>query len=164
MNKSFLPRPSAWLAGAAFLALATGVSSAAPVQTGLLHCNVAPGVGLIIASSRELSCVFTSYRHREYYTGSIRRVGLDVGFTTGGQFVWGVFSAGPIRQPYALAGEFVGATVDGSIGGGLSANVLIGGNGSSISLQPLSVGTESGLNLSAGVGAVTLAPMLSAGR
>lgn len=164
MNRTFLPKLSAWLAGAAFLGLAIGSSNAAPLRVGLLQCNVAPGVGLILASSRQLSCVFSTRHHREYYTGTISRIGLDVGFTSGGQFVWGVFSAGPIHQPYVLAGEFAGVGADASIGGGLSANALVGGFGRSISLQPLSVGVQTGLNLSAGVGAISLEPAATAAR
>ncbi|MEJ0092293.1 MAG: DUF992 domain-containing protein [Methylocella sp.] len=163
MNKSILPRLSAWLAGVVFLGLAAGVAAAAPVRTGLLECNVAPGVGLLVASSRALSCVFSTHHHREYYTGTIDRVGLDVGFTTGGRFVWAVFSAGPVR-PFALAGQFVGVGGDASLGGGLSANALVGGFGRSISLQPLSVGVQTGLNLSAGVGSITLEPTAAAAR
>ncbi len=164
MIKPFLPKLSAWLVGAAFLGLATGVSDAAPLRAGMLECNVAPGVGLIIASSRQLTCVFSSHHHREYYTGTINRVGVDIGFTTGGRFSWAVFSAGPVNRPYSLAGQFVGVGGDATFGGGLSANALVGGFGRSISLQPLSVGVQTGLNLSAGVGSITLEPSATAAR
>lgn len=159
MKAFFRPKLSALLAGAALIALAGGVASAAPLRAGLLECNVAPGVGFIVTSSRALSCVFKPRRGlREYYAGTISRFGLDLGFTAGGRFVWAVFNAGRVWQPYSLAGEFVGAGGDASFGGGLSANVLVGGNGRSISLQPLSLGVQTGLNLSAGVGAITLEP------
>ncbi|MGH6839762.1 MAG: DUF992 domain-containing protein, partial [Methylocella sp.] len=44
------------------------------------------------------------------------------------------------------------------LGAGGSANTLVGGYGDSISLQPLS-GETTGLNLSAGIGALTLQPI-----
>ena len=159
MNRFFHPRLLAWILGAALLGLTTGGSSAARVQSGLLECNVAPGVGLIITSSRALHCVYRPRHGRpEYYVGTISRLGLDIGATGPGRFVWGVFSAGRVHHPYALAGQYAGAGAGVTVGGGLTANVLVGGNGNSISLQPLSVGAQTGLDLSAGVGALTLEP------
>jgi Protein of unknown function (DUF992) len=157
MNASFLPKLAAWLAGGTLIA-AAGASEAAP-RAGLLQCNVAPGVGLIITSDRALSCVLTPRRGpRQYYVGTIRNFGLDIGFTKGGRFAWAVLTAGSALPSNALAGEFVGASGSASFGGGLGANVLVGGNNRSISLQPLSVGVQSGVNLSAGVGALVLQP------
>jgi Protein of unknown function (DUF992) len=49
------------------------------------------------------------------------------------------------------------------LGAGGTANALVGGNSNSISLQPLS-GTSTGLNLSAGIGALTLQPVISSNR
>jgi hypothetical protein len=45
-----------------------------------------------------------------------------------------------------------------SLGAGLGANVLVGGNGRSIALQPLSVSATTGLNIAAGVGDLFLEP------
>ncbi len=158
MIRLFRLKLAAWLAGAAVLSGMAGGAAAAP-RVGLLECNVAPGVGLVVVSSRTLACVLTP-RHgpREYYTGTINRFGLDLGFTSGGRFAWAVFTAGSALPPYALAGEFVGASGSAAFGGGVSANVLIGGTNRSISLQPLSLGVETGLNLSAGVGGLSLQP------
>jgi hypothetical protein len=39
---------------------------------------------------------------------------------------------------------------------GVGANVLVGGSGSTISLQPLSIEGNTGLNVAAGVAALTL--------
>jgi hypothetical protein len=157
MNASFLPKLTAWLAGAALLG-AAGSAEARP-RAGLLECNVAPGVGLLVTSDRALSCVLAPRRGpRQYYVGTIRSFGLNLGFTAGGRFAWAVFTAGSALPQNALAGEFVGASGSASFGGGLSANALVGGNNRSISLQPLSVGVQSGVNLSAGVGALVLQP------
>jgi hypothetical protein len=40
--------------------------------------------------------------------------------------------------------------------GGVGANVLLGGNSNTIALQPVSVQAQAGLNLAAGVAALTL--------
>jgi hypothetical protein len=54
--------------------------------------------------------------------------------------------------PGALAGNFAGATASAAAG----ANVLVGGSNNTISLQPLSIEGNTGLNVAAGIGAVTL--------
>jgi hypothetical protein len=159
MNCSFFPPLRAALLGATLVGLTATAPSATQVQSGVLACNVAPGVGFIIGSSKSLSCVFHPARGRpEYYAGTISRVGLDIGATGPGQFAWGVFTAGPPGRRYALAGDYAGPGVGFALGAGGSANSLAGGNGGSISLQPLS-GPSTGLNLSAGIGALTLQPV-----
>jgi len=159
MNSSFSPPVRAALFCAAFVGLTATAASATPVQSGVLECNVAPGIGFIIGSSKSLSCVFHRARGRpEYYAGSIDRIGLDVGATGPGQFAWGVFTDGPPGRRYALAGDYAGPGIGLALGAGGSANSLAGGYGNLISLQPLS-GTSTGLNLSAGIGALTLQPV-----
>jgi hypothetical protein len=154
----FLPVRTALL-GAVFVGLTATAPSATQVQSGVLACNVAPGIGFIIGSSKTLSCVFHRVRGRpEYYAGAIGRIGLDIGATGPGQFAWGVFTAGPPGRRYALAGDYGGPGVGIALGAGGSANTLVGGYANSISLQPLS-GTTTGLNLSAGIGALTLQPV-----
>lgn len=157
MNFMFRPKMG-WLLAPLFGLAVTG-AEAAPVRMGLLQCTVAPGIGFIITSDKALSCIFRPRHGRpEFYSGTIRRFGLDIGATGQGQFVWGVFSAGRVAHHYALAGEYVGAGAGVTLGGGLTANALVGGNANSISLQPLSVGAQTGLSLSAGVGALRLDP------
>ncbi len=159
MKFSVSPPARAVLLGAAFVGLTATASSATPVQSGVLECNVAPGVGFIIGSSKNLSCVFHPARGRpEYYAGTISRIGVDIGATGPGQFAWGVFTAGPPGRRYALAGDYAGPGVGFALGAGGSANTLVGGNGGSVSLQPFS-GTSTGLNLSAGIGTLRLQPV-----
>ncbi|MGI8570509.1 MAG: DUF992 domain-containing protein [Methylocella sp.] len=160
MNCSFSPPVLAALLGAAFVGLTVTAASAAPVQSGVLECSVAAGAGLIIGSSKNLSCVFHPARGRpEYYAGTINRIGLDIGVTGPGQVAWDVITAGPPGRRYALTGDYAGPGVGFALGAGLSVNTLVGGNANSISLQPLSLGTSTGLNLSAGIGALTLQPV-----
>jgi hypothetical protein len=149
---------TAFIVSAALGGLSVTPASAL-IQSGVLQCNVAAGFGLVITSSRALSCVFKPWRGKtEYYTGTISRFGLDLGATTEGTIVWDVVSATPQRLPrYALAGEYSGATANITIGAGLGANALVGG-GNGLSLQPLSLTAQTGLNLAAGIGALNLQP------
>jgi hypothetical protein len=144
---------------AALFSLPLGASNAAPVQSGFLACNVAPGIGFIVGSSKSVSCIYHRAHGRpEYYTGTISRIGLDIGATGPGQFAWGVVTAGPPGH-FALAGDYAGPGAGFALGAGFSANALVGGSGNSISLQPLSGGESTGINLSAGIGALTLQPV-----
>jgi len=159
MNFSLSPPLRAALLGAGLLDLTATAATATPVQSGVLACNVAPGVGFIIGSSKSLSCVFHRARGRpEYYAGTISRVGLDIGATGPGQFAWGVFTEGPPGRRYTLAGDYGGPSIGIALGAGGSANSLVGGYANSITLQVVS-GATTGLNLSAGIGALTLQPV-----
>ena len=149
MNASIGSKLSACLAAVALIGLTAG-RRGGPPRVGVLSCNVAPGVGFIVTSDRALSCVLTpNHGPREYYVGSIRNVGVDLGFTAGGRLAWAVLTAGSALPQNALAGEFVGASGSASFGGGVSGNLLVGGNNRSVSLQPLSLGVQAGVNLSA---------------
>ena len=120
------------------------------VNVGSLSCNVAGGVGFVFGSSRTLNCVFTRPDGAgERYEGTIRRYGVDVGFTRESTVVWMVFAPGSIA-PGALAGEYAGATAQGTVGVGVGANVLLGGSSNQITLQPVSVEGSVGLNAAAG--------------
>jgi hypothetical protein len=128
------------------------------VTVGALTCEVSAGLGLIVTSSKEMNCVFTSPAGREPYYGTIRKFGLDIGATDQGILAWEVFapSAGPKRG--ALAGEYAGVDASATIGAGAGANALVGGSGSSFTLQPLSIQAQTGLALAAGVASMTLRP------
>ena len=66
-----------------------------------------------------------------------------------------VFAPGSLA-PGALAGEYAGASAQGTVGVGVGANVLVGGSGNQVALQPVSVEGSVGLNAAAGVAAVSL--------
>src|ERR1700758_3333475 len=97
----------AGLIGAAVLAVtATIPADAQPrrVQVGTLACSISAGVGLVVASQRNVSCNFQPDNGPpEAYTGTMTKVGLDVGFTTGSAIIWTVF-AGTNRYVGMLAG------------------------------------------------------------
>jgi hypothetical protein len=129
------------------------------VQVGQLTCSVSASVGLVVGSQKNVNCVFRGQpgEPEEGYTGTITRVGLDVGFTTGGTIVWTVF-ADTNRRAGILAGTYGGATAEASVGAGLGANVLVGGSQRSVALQPLSLQGQTGVNVAAGIGELELHP------
>lgn len=142
---------------AAMAIQATPAQAQGGVRIGTLSCNVASGWGFVFGSSRQLRCVFSSGPGREdHYTGTISRFGADIGFTRGGVLVWAVFAPTNNVAPGALAGNFAGATASATVGVGVGANALIGGSNRTISLQPLSIEGTTGLNVAAGIAAITL--------
>ena len=140
------------------LAIASAADAApSGIRVGDLTCNVASGWGFIFGSSKDLHCTYRgSNGHREHYTGTISKFGVDIGYTEGGVLVWGVFAPSSDVRAGALQGDYAGATASATVGVGLGANVLIGGLDKSIALQPLSVEGNKGLNVAAGIGALNL--------
>lgn len=129
------------------------------VQAGMLTCNLAPSIGLIVAESQRMSCRYAPNGPYplQNYNGVMNTVGLELGITAGGVMAWGVFAPTQGTPIGALAGEYVGASGDIAVGVGVGANVLFGGSNRTIALQPLSVEGQAGLNVSLGVSGLTLA-------
>jgi hypothetical protein len=128
------------------------------VKVGRLQCDVSAGLGMIIASSKAMECRFLPLRGRsEMYHGFIRRFGLDLGGTDRGVLVWDVFAPGPGRVRHALAGDYSGIGAQATLGVGLGGSGLFDGN-SHIGLEPVSLQSQNGLNIAAGVAAMELRP------
>ena len=141
------------------LGLGAQATAQSGVAVGTLTCNVASGFGFVFGSSRAINCTFAGPGGRyEHYVGDISKFGVDIGFTQGGILVWTVFAPSASLAPGVLAGNFVGATASATVAVGVGANVLLGGSNNSIALQPLSVEGNRGLNVAAGVAALTLTP------
>jgi uncharacterized protein DUF992 len=142
------------------LLAATGANAQGSVAIGRLTCGVKGGVAFVIGSTRELRCVFrvTPDDPGERYEGRIKKFGLDVGITDKALITWLVLA--PTREigPGALAGHYYGVAADASVGVGGGANVLLGGSDRSISLQPVSVQGQTGLNAAVAVADVELFP------
>ena len=153
---------SACVAGALLAAVAIPGTAVAQsrAKVGTLECDISGGIGMIIASQKEVSCMFTPSTNGrpEAYVGTFSKFGLDIGATTGGRMVWAVHSSiqGPMRG--ALAGSYGGATAEATVGAGLGANVLIGGSNRSVALQPVSFQGQGGLNVAAGIADLELHP------
>jgi hypothetical protein len=156
-------RPLSVLAALAVIAAVASpvpkMAQAERVKAGTLTCDISGGIGLIITSHKDVTCVFTPSQPgpREVYVGGISKFGLDIGATAGGEMVWAVY-APTTRRFGALAGNYSGATAEATVGAGLGANVLVGGSNRTVALQPVSVQGQAGLNVAAGVAELTLRP------
>jgi len=69
--------------------------------------------------------------------------------------VWGVFT-GTVAGPGFLAGDYVGASGEASLGVGVGANLLVGGSNRTVTLQPVSVSGQIGINVAIGVASLHL--------
>lgn len=151
-------RLAAGAATAAIVAMAYGApAEAAGVKVGVLTCHVDSGWGFIFGSSKDLRCEFSpSHGYGERYKGRVSKFGVDIGYTAGGIIVWDVVAPTSSMRRGALTGDYAGATASATAGVGVGANVLVGGLDRSIALQPLSVEGNTGLNIAAGIGSISL--------
>ena len=78
---------------------------------------------------------------------------LDI--TVGGVMTWSVLARTRRIGRGVLAGHYVGASADASVGVGIGAKALIGGSRRTTMLQPLSLSGRVGVNLAAGVTGLT---------
>jgi hypothetical protein len=148
---------AALVAALAMVLAGGGSAMAAKGQAGTLTCKGGAGVGLILGSKKHYDCVFKPTKGpSEAYVGSVTQLGLDLGFTSKVTIVWAVFSSSNEVTPRALVGDYVGASADASFGVGVGTKVLVGGSKNTISLQPLSVQGQTGLNVAIGVADLSL--------
>jgi hypothetical protein len=147
------------LAAAAAIAVTLAAGEPAHAQSGVkigtLTCDVAGGIGMILGSSKSVSCQFNGAHGVELYSGVINKFGLDIGVTGHQVMTWVVFAPGRVN-PGSLAGTYVGATAEATAAIGAGANVLIGGFNKSVTLQPVSISAQTGLNVAAGVAELVL--------
>jgi Protein of unknown function (DUF992) len=137
-------------------AFAAAPAEAGGVKIGVLTCHVEGGAGWIIGSSKNVDCRFSGTNGREEnYTGSLGKLGVDIGITTDTRVAWIVFAPGKMKSG-SLKGSYTGASAEATVGVGLGANVLVGGFRKSINLQPISVQAQTGLNIAAGIGSLHL--------
>ena len=142
------------------IALGVGFTAAEAetgIKVGLLSCDIAGGIGYIIGSSKAVDCVFqpASGSRVEHYRGSIGKLGVDIGITQQSVVAWAVFAPGKTKRG-ALQGNYGGASAEATVIAGLGANVLIGGFEKTVTLQPISVQAQTGLNIAAGIAGLRL--------
>lgn len=129
------------------------------VQIGRLSCELAPSFAFIVSSAREMTCRFvpTGNRGGEVrLKGQAQRYGLDIGFNGRSVLVWNVFAPTSQTGAEALRGSYLGVSGNASSGTGSGGSTLSGGHGGSITLQPVSVSSHTGLNLGFGLTRFTL--------
>jgi hypothetical protein len=146
-------------AAALMMAANSTLADEGGVKAGLLTCQVASGWGLVFGSSKDLKCSYSPKPGvTEHYTGTIGKFGVDIGYTEATVIAWTVLAPTTDVGPGALAGTYTGATGSAAVGGGVGANVLVGGGAKSISLQPVSFQAGTGLNVAGGIALITLTP------
>jgi hypothetical protein len=147
------------IALAALVASFASANALPPVRAGILQCQGGRNVGFVVGSVTGLECVFQSEGRRpEPYIATVRRYGVDLGFTEQTRFSWAVNApAGRVGRG-DLAGDYGGVGANASVVVGFGGNFLVGGPANSYALQPISVQGQTGLNVAAGVADIELQP------
>jgi hypothetical protein len=158
MHKTFTTALATALGAAAVsaLALVSGLRAEPRVEVGMLTCTAAGSTGYIVGSTRDIRCRFNHKGRDEMYRGTINKFGIDIGITQQAQIAWAVLAPTANLPPRSLVGAYGGISAEATVGVGLGANALIGGSDKSIVLQPLSVQSQQGLNIAAGVASLQL--------
>jgi Protein of unknown function (DUF992) len=147
----------------AITALMASIASAnalPPVRAGILQCQGGQNVGFVVGSVTSLECVFQSEGRRlEPYIATVRRFGVDLGFTEQTQLAWAVNAPSRAVGRGDLAGSYGGVGANASVGVGFGGNFLVGGAQNAYALQPISLQGQTGLNVAAGVADLELQPV-----
>ncbi len=142
------------------LAAAPAYAQGHSIRQGVLTCRTSASIGLIVGSRQRLRCQFRSDRGwTQNYTAASAAWVLTSASPPAASWCGRCWQAPPTFLWGALAGDFVGASGDVSVGVGAGANLLVGGTRRSVSLQPLSLEGQVGVNLALGVARMTLVPV-----
>ena len=127
-------------------------------KVGMLTCSQIKGTktNLLIHSSVQVSCTYQGDDgSSEQYKGETGiGLGVDLSWKSDEIVKWVVIAASKDITPnnYALAGKYYGAKAEATAGVGAQANVLVGGSNKSFTLQPLSLGGQTGFGAAGGLG------------
>ena len=132
-------------------------SAEARVRVGVLQCRGGGSTSFVVGSIEQLSCVFRPSQGKPHtYSATVRRFGIDLGFTNRSDVTWLVFASTRNIGVGELAGAYSGLSAGATLGLGGGANVLVGGSRNSFTLQPLSIQGQIGLNVAAGIARLEL--------
>ena len=152
--------PTIAIAIAAFGASIAGANALPPVRAGILQCQGGQNVGFVVGSVTSLECVFRSEgRPPEPYLATVRRYGVDLGFTDQTRLAWAVNAPTGRVGRGDLSGNYGGVGANASVGIGGGGNFLVGGPQNSYALQPISLQGQTGLNVTAGIADIRLEPV-----
>ena len=128
------------------------------IYIGSLSCNVGGSTGYILASQKSLDCVFLDKEglHSAQYTGTIDKVGIDIGYTRAVHTIWRVYSLGSDRGPSDLSGTYVGEQGTVAAGQQAGGNWIYGGPNAEIGMVASGVIKDAGYNLATGIAAMTI--------
>lgn len=158
MKSNLMGISAAVFAAAMLGAAVAGGAQADTVKAGVLTCKVEGGAGFVFGSSKDMHCVYSpdGGAKVERYEGQIAKYGIDIGVTGPATLTWWVLAPTSKLGKGALSGTYSGAAADVSVGVGGGANVLVGGSNRTISLQPLSLQGQTGLNAAVAVASMEL--------
>lgn len=144
--------------GSTALDSADNPATVGKAEVGVLDCIVEGGQGFVFGSTKDVSCTYTPAEGpTETYFGAIAKYGIDIGETDVSYMKWAVFAPTvDFVTPGALAGDYYGVSAEATAGAGVGANALVGGSDKTISLQPVSVSSQSGLNFALAVSELEL--------
>ena len=151
----------ALLAGALVgLALAATTPARADVEVGTLSCRSPESATYIVVSGRSFNCIFTPSAGGpvQHYQAVIHRFGAQIGLSSDVTLAWAVFAPTMHVGLGALAGGYGGVSAGATLGIGGAANGLVG-SGNSLTLQPVSIEGQTGLNVIATVTSLELNPV-----
>lgn len=127
------------------------------VRVGTLRCEIGGGVGYVFGSAKTADCTFHDRNGAvDTYSGTIRKLGVDIGYTRRAKLVWAVFAPTAGYHEGSLAGRYRGATAEATAIFGVGANVLVGGTTGSVHLQLVSLTGQRGINVAATGTSMTL--------
>lgn len=128
------------------------------VKVGELTCRMDGLKNDIVYTKEEFACTFQpTSGDPQSYTAVLKEVGVNLSFTKDNTLVWGVLAPSDnLASPDVLKGTYVGAGGTVEVGGGIGANILVGGGDKSITLQPISVSGLVGAGASLDVSALEI--------
>src|SRR2546429_711494 len=140
------------LATLSLLAPIASADAAPPVvQAGILQCQGGQNVAFVVGSVTNLECVFQSEGRRpEPYIATVRRYGVDLGFTDQTRLTWAVNAPSSRISRGELAGNYGGVATNASGGVGGGGNFVGGRPPPAPALQPSCPGGKSGVERASG--------------
>ena len=154
-------RLSIILAATATLSITPAFAASSHFEAGVLTCDLSGDVGAILGSKQDVTCTFKPSAPGAVvkYTGSIDQFGIDLGEITKAKLVWAV-DAVTRQTAYDLEGIYRGVEANAAVGVGVGTTILTGGSHGTLSLQPIAVDGEEGLNIAVGVAQLELKPAI----
>ncbi|MDP1751181.1 MAG: DUF992 domain-containing protein [Reyranella sp.] len=125
---------------------------------GSLTCNIEGGTGYILGSSKSMDCVFLGKDGAQsaQYTGTINKVGIDIGYTKAVHTIWRVYSLGSERAATSLSGTYVGEQGTVAAGNQTGGNWIYGGPNAEIGMIASGVVKDAGYNLATGIAEMSI--------
>jgi len=121
-------------------------------QAGTLSCMVDRGLGYVVGSSRNATCVFDhpgANSFSESYDAKLSRIGVDIGVMPKQAMRWAIYTPGGVAEPGMLTGAHNGASTEAAIGVGDGGRVAFRQNGREIIFEqmqaPMAIGVSFGV-------------------